>query len=67
MGGALEPPFQNLPSEPPVQNPRSRTPVQNPPSLYYSYIYAGSCSYTDLPTGTSPGPPLNMSSPIIHP
>ena len=30
------------------------------------HIYAGSCSNTDLPTGTSPGPPLNMPPPQLH-
>jgi hypothetical protein len=33
----------------------------------YTICCRGSCSDTVLPTGTSPGPPLNMSPPVTHP
>jgi hypothetical protein len=34
--------------------------------LSHIYIYAGNCSDTDLPTRTSPGPPLNISPLQLH-
>ena len=30
-------------------------------------LQVAGCSDTNLPTGTFPGPPLNMSPPVIHP
>jgi hypothetical protein len=29
-------------------------------------LQVAGCSDTNLPTGTFPGPPLNMSPPVIH-